>query len=91
MVIIGSSTLREHMNIGIMEGLKEKALGLDEVNKSDRVTIGRGDTGEDVSASHVSMLSMVKQNDDRREGVSDEGERFKETLLAREPAMVMET
>lgn len=55
MLILESMTLQEKLITGVIEGLKTNAPGLYKVNNNDFVALCRGDTGEDVSAWHVSV------------------------------------
>lgn len=55
-LILGSTTLREKRSVEeVIDGLKEKVLGLNEVKKNDQTTIPRGNTTHNISVRRVSV------------------------------------
>ena len=89
-LILGSKTLREQLNIDVMDGLKAKVLGPGIPGAGGQEELARCPGGH-VSMRHVSLaLDAVQQIAELEAAAGEEDESFTGALLARGPATVME-
>lgn len=84
MPLLRSTTLREQLNIDVVEGLEANMLGSGVVKINDHMAVHRETDGVSLSSRRVSVsLSAVQQTVDFKEGVSEEGKDYKEALLVK--------
>ena len=89
-LILGSKTLREQLNINVMDGLMAKVMGPGIPGAGGQEELARR-LGGHVSIRLVSLaLDAVQEIVDLETAVGEEDESRTDALLARGPAMVME-